>query len=72
MARQGMVEAEGVVDKNLGGGWYNVTLDNSAQIRVKLSGRLHNFRIRVLAGDRVKVEVSEADATKGFIVYRLT
>ncbi len=72
MARQGMVEAEGVVEKILGGGWHDVKLDNGAQIRAKMSGRLRNFRIRVLAGDRVRIEVSEYDLTKGFIVYRLT
>lgn len=72
MARKGMVEAEGVVEKILGGGWHDVKLDNNAAIvKAKLSGRLRRFRIRVLAGDRVRVEVSEYDLTKGFIVYRL-
>ncbi len=71
MARKGMVEAEGVIEKILGGGWHDVKLDNGATIKAKLSGRLRRFRIRVLAGDRVRVEVSEYDLTKGFIVYRL-
>ena len=71
MARKGMVEAEGVVEKQLGGGWHDVTLDNGASVKAKMSGRLRRFRIRVLPGDRVRVEVSEYDLTKGFIVYRL-
>ncbi len=71
MARKGMVEAEGVVEKILGGGWHDVKLDNEATVKCKMSGRLRRFRIRVLAGDRVRVEVSEYDLTKGFIVYRL-
>ena len=70
MARQGMVEAEGQVDKILGGGFYAVTLTNNAAVKVKLSGRLRQHRIRVLPGDRVRVELSEMDLTKGFIVYR--
>ncbi len=72
MARQGMIEAEGVVEKILGGGWHEVKLDNGRTVRAKLSGRLRNFRIRILAGDRVRIEVSEYDFTTGFIVYRLT
>ena len=71
MARKGMVEAEGVVEKQLGGGFYEVKLENGSTIKLKLSGRLRRFRIRVLAGDRVQIEVSEYDHTKGFIVYRL-
>jgi translation initiation factor IF-1 len=71
MARKGMVEAEGVVDKILGGGWHEITLDNGATVKCKMSGRLRRFRIRVLPGDRVRIEVSEKDHTKGFIVYRL-
>lgn len=71
MARKGMVEAEGVIEKILGGGWHAVKLDNGAIVQAKLSGRLRRFRIRVLAGDRVRIEVSEYDLTKGFIVYRL-
>ena len=71
MARKGMVEAEGVVEKQLGGGWYDIKLENGSIIKAKLSGRLRRFRIRVLAGDRVQIEVSEYDHTKGFIVYRL-
>lgn len=71
MARKGMVEAEGVIEKILGGGWHDVKLDNGVTIKAKLSGRLRRFRIRVLAGDRVRIEVSEYDLTKGFIVYRL-
>ena len=70
MARKGMVEAEGVVERQLGGGWYDVKLDTGS-IKAKLSGRLRRFRIRVLPGDRVRVEVSEYDLTKGFIVFRL-
>lgn len=66
-----MIETEGMVDKIQGGGWFAITLDNGAQIQAKLSGRLRQHRIRVLPGDRVRIEVSQADLTKGFITYRL-
>ena len=73
MARKGMIEAEGEVLKLLGGGFYEVAVDDTdgGRIHAKLSGRLRQYRIRVLPGDKVSLEVSEADATKGFIVYRI-
>ncbi len=71
MARKGMVEVEGVVEKTFGGGWYAIKLDNDKQIRAKLSGRLRNYRIRILPGDQVRIEVSPTDYTKGLIVYRM-
>lgn len=72
MARNGMIEVEGSVERILGGGVYDVSVDDSTRrVMAKLSGRLRQFRIRVLPGDRVRLEVSEADITKGFIVYRI-
>ena len=72
MARQGMLEVEGSVEKILGGGVYDVSVDGTTiRVMAKLSGRLRQHRIRVLPGDRVRLEISEADSTKGFIVYRI-
>lgn len=72
MARKGMIEVEGSVEKILGGGFYDVSVDGSdRRVQAKLSGRLRQYRIRVLPGDKVRVEVSEADVSKGFIVYRI-
>ena len=71
MARKGMIEVEGSVEKILGGGVYVVSVDGTDKlVQAKLSGRLRQYRIRVLPGDKVRLEVSEADTTKGFIVYR--
>ncbi len=71
MARKGMIEVEGSVEKILGGGVYVVSVDGTdKRVQAKLSGRLRQYRIRVLPGDKVRLEVSEADTTKGFIVYR--
>ena len=72
MARKGMLEAEGIVTAIRGGGWHDVLLDNGGRVRAKPSGRLRKFRIRVLVDDRVRIEVSEADPTMGFIVFRIT
>lgn len=72
MARKGMIEVEGSVEKILGGGVYDVSVDGSTRrVMAKLSGRLRQYRIRVLPGDKVRLEVSDADLTKGFIVYRI-
>ena len=72
MARKGMIEVEGSVEKILGGGIYHVTVDGTdKRVQAKLSGRLRQYRIRVLPGDKVRLEISEADTTKGFIVYRI-
>lgn len=72
MARKGMIEVEGSVEKILGGGIYDVSVDGTTRrVMAKLSGRLRQHLIRVLPGDRVRLEVSEADITKGFIVYRI-
>jgi translation initiation factor IF-1 len=73
MARKGMIEAEGSVERILGGGFYDVLVDGSDKhVQAKLSGRLRQFRIRVLPGDKVKVDISESDTTKGFITYRVS
>jgi len=45
MARKGMIEAEGVVDKIPGGGFYDINLDNGRHVQAKLSGKLRQFRI---------------------------
>ncbi len=47
-----------------------VELDNKAVVKATISGRMFKNRIRVLAGDKVKVEMTPYDLTKGRIVYR--
>ena len=68
---KGLVEIEGVVQTILGGGFHTVLLDNGRTIRAKISGRLRNFHIKVVSGDRVKVELSDKDLQNGRITYRL-
>lgn len=71
MVRKGRIETEGVVEQVLGGGFFRVKLDNGAVLQAKLSGRLREHSIKVVPDDRVRVEVSAADLTKGSITFRL-
>jgi translation initiation factor IF-1 len=61
---------EGVVIESLPGLTFRVRLDDGKEILAHLSGRMRLNFIRVLVGDRVKVEISPYDQTKGRIVYR--
>jgi len=71
MAKKDLVQVSGIVEKILGGGRYQVKLDNGHTITAQLSGRMRRFRIRVIPGDRVQVGLSPYDPTHGFITFRL-
>ena len=62
---------DGEVLEALGGGMFRVTLDNGHSLIAYTSGRMRRFRIRMAPGDRVSVEVSTYDTTRGRIVYRI-
>ena len=64
-------QAIGTVDKILGGGRYQITLESGQVVTAQLSGRMRRFRIRVIPGDRVQVGVSPYDPTHGFVTFRL-
>jgi len=64
------IEVAGIVDELLPGAKFRVKLDNGQEIIGHLAGKLRMNRIRVLQGDRVKVEMSPYDLTKGRVVYR--
>jgi translation initiation factor IF-1 len=70
MAKKDLVPVSGAVAKILGGGRYQIRLDNGHEITAQLSGRMRRFRIRVIVGDRVQCGVSPYDPTHGFITYR--
>lgn len=70
MAKKDLVQVSGQVVKILGGGRYQVKLDNGHVITAQLSGRMRRFHIRVIRGDRVQCGVSPYDVTHGFITYR--
>ena len=71
VARDDLIQTTGNVDKILGGGRYQITLDTGQTVTAQLSGRMRRFRIRVIPGDRVQVGLSPYDPTHGFITFRL-
>jgi translation initiation factor IF-1 len=64
------IQVEGVVTEALPGTQFKVRLDNGHEVLAYLSGKMRKYYIRILLGDRVKVEVSPYDLTRGRIVYR--
>ncbi len=71
VARDDLIQATGSVEKVLGGGRYQITLESGQTVTAQLSGRMRRFRIRVIPGDRVQVGLSPYDPTHGFITFRL-
>lgn len=70
MAKEEMVELEGVVSEVLPNTVFRVTLTNGCEITAYASGKMRKHRIRILAGDRVTLEMSPYDLTKGRINFR--
>ena len=66
------LEVEGVVVEALRRGMFRVRLDNGHEALGYMGGRMKRFRIRVFPGDRVRIELSSYDLTRGRIVYRLS
>jgi translation initiation factor IF-1 len=64
------LKMDGEVLEALGGGKFRVTLDNGHSLIAYTAGRMRRYRIRMAPGDRVTVEVSTYDVTRGRIVYR--
>ncbi|MGM0541664.1 MAG: translation initiation factor IF-1 [Pseudomonadota bacterium] len=70
MAKQDVIEFDGVVLETLPNTLFKVELENGHQILAHISGRMRKNYIRILAGDTVKVELTPYDLTKGRITYR--
>jgi translation initiation factor IF-1 len=70
VSKEDMVEMEGVVSDVLPSSMFRVALDNGHSVLATIGGKMRRFRIRVLTGDRVKVEVSPYDLTRGRITFR--
>ncbi len=67
---QDKIEVEGTVIEALPDTQFKVRLDNGHEILAYLSGKMRKYYIRILLGDRVRVEMSPYDLTRGRIVYR--
>jgi translation initiation factor IF-1 len=65
------VEFEGEVVEALRGRMFRIQLDNGHEALGYLGGRMKRYRIRLMLGDRVRIELSPYDLTRGRIVYRL-
>ena len=70
MAKEGVIEFEGVVSELLPNAMFRVTLENDHQILAHTSAKMRKNRILVLAGDKVNVEMTPYDLTKGRITFR--
>jgi len=69
-ASQQKVEAEGTIVEALPNTQFRVQLDNGHEVLAYISGKMRKYYIRILLGDRVRVELSPYDLTRGRIVYR--
>lgn len=68
--KQEAIEMEGTVSDVLPSAMFRVNLENGHQLLATTAGKMRRFRIRILAGDRVTVEVSPYDLTRGRITFR--
>ena len=70
MSKEEAIEFQGVVSELLPNAMFKVKLDNEHEVIAHTSGKMRKNRIRVLAGDRVTVEMTPYDLTKGRITFR--
>ncbi len=70
MAKEELIEMQGVVSEVLPDSRYRVTLDNGHNLVAYSAGKMRKHHIRILAGDKVSLEVSPYDLTKARITFR--
>ena len=70
MAKEDMIEVQGVVMETLPNAMFRVTLESGHKILAHISGKMRMHFIRILPGDKVTVELSPYDLTRGRITYR--
>lgn len=71
LSKQDLIEMEGTVIDSLPNAMFRVDLDNGFNVLAHISGKIRRNYIKILPGDRVKVELTPYDLTKGRITYRL-
>jgi translation initiation factor IF-1 len=69
--RESHIEVEGVVSSVLAGTMFRVMLDNKHEVLATICGKMRKRWVRIVAGDRVKMEMSPYDLTKGRITWRV-
>ncbi len=70
MAKQSAIEQDGTIVEALSNAMFRVELENGVEIIAHISGKMRMHYIKILPGDKVKVEMSPYDLTKGRIVFR--
>ena len=70
MSKEDKIEMEGEVSEALPNTMFRVTLDNGHEALGYTAGKMRRYRIKILPGDRIKIELSPYDLTRGRIVYR--
>ena len=70
MAKQQAIEQDGTIVESLSNAMFRVELENGHEITAHISGKMRQNYIKILTGDRVKVEMSPYDLTKGRIFFR--
>ncbi len=70
MAKQASIEQDGIIVEALSNAMFRVQLENKHEVIAHISGKMRMHYIKILPGDRVKLEMSPYDLTKARIVYR--
>jgi len=71
MVSKDVIEMEGTIQESLPNAMFRVTLENGVVILAHISGKIRKNFIRILPGDKVKVELTPYDLTRGRITYRM-
>ena len=71
MPKEDAIEVEGVVIEPLPNAMFRVEIENGHKVLAHISGKMRMNYIRILSGDRVKIELSPYDLTRGRITYRI-
>ena len=70
MAKQADIELDGIIKQALSNAMFRVELENEHIVTAHISGKMRKFYIRLLPGDKIKLEMSPYDLTKARITYR--
>ena len=70
MAKQSNIELDGTITKALSNAMFHVEIENGHIVTAHISGKMRKYYIKLLPGDKVKMEMSPYDLTKGRITYR--
>ena len=71
MAKEDLIEVEGTIEEALPNAMFRVVLENNHKVLAHVSGKIRMNFIRILPGDKVKLELSPYDLTRGRITFRL-